>query len=567
MRNTLNRWTAAVCGLALALTTATPLAVAQSAADPAKPIAVVALSSYSELMQDADFIGGVLGMPGASQMVDMLVTQSTQGKGLAGVDKTQPLGVIVQPGEMTPSFAVCLPVTDQAALLDLAAGMVGATNQDMGNGITQIKALAQDVYAKNAAGWTVISTSPESLATAPGDPAAILTPLTTDYDLAVQVNVQNLPEAWKQQAIEMMSSSAKQGLVKKADESDEVFASRTKFIEAGIAHNTQMIQEVDQFTFGLSINGEAKKAYIDVAYTAVPGSPLSEEIAASTQATTNFAGFAAPDTAVSFAFAGKVTESTMTQISQAIDQGRTQIDQAIDKEAKPESQEALKAAFADILAALEATIQGGSMDGAGSLSLQPDSATLVIGGLIADPSKIESALKKLVEAAKSDSTIEMPEVAWAAESADGVTFHTMQIPVKKDEPKQLVGENLDIVVGLGPKAAYLAVGRGAIDALKAAISTSAGSPDKAIPPAEVTVSVGQILTTAAAVAPADKKPMLSMVAGMLNDGSDHVHVIAEAVPNGVRMRFEVEQGVLQAIGSAAMMGMHGGGAPAGPPVR
>jgi hypothetical protein len=516
-------------------------------------------------MQDADFLGGVLGMPGASQMVDMLVTQSTQGKGLAGVDKTQPLGVIVQPGEMTPSFAVCLPVTDQAALLDLAAGIVGATNQDMGNGITQINAMAQDVYAKNAAGWTVISTSPESLATAPADPAAILTPLTTDYDLAVQVNVQNLPEAWKQQAIEMMSSSAKQGMSKRPGESDEAYASRSQLVEAGIAHNTQMINEVDQFTFGLSIDGEAKKAYVDVAYTAVAGTPLAEEIAASTQATTNFAGFAAPESAVSFAFGGKVAGTTMTNISQGIDQARVQVNEAIEKEAKTESQEALKAAFADILDAIEATIQGGSMDGAGSLSLKPDSATLVIGGLISDPTKIESALKKLVEAAKSDSTIEMPEVAWAAESAGGVTFHTMQIPVKKDEPKALVGENLDVVVGLGPEAAYLAVGRGAVDALKAAILASAATPDKTIPPAEITVSVGQILATAAAVAPADKKPMLSMIAGMLSTGEaagqDHVHIIGEAVPNGVRMRFEVEQGVLQAIGSAAMMGMHGGGAP------
>ena len=46
-------------------------------------------------------------------------------------------------------------------------------------------------------------------------------------------------------------------------------------------------------------------------------------------------------------------------------------------------------------------------------------------------------------------------------------------------------------------------------------------------------------------------------------GHDHVRVVAEGIPNGLRTRFEVEQGVLQAIGTAAMMGQMQA---AGPPV-
>jgi hypothetical protein len=557
---------AAACGLVLAVAATANLALAQTAADPSKPIAVIGLSSYDELMQDADFIGGIVGMPGASQMADMILTQRTGGKGLAGLDKSKPIGVLVQAAGMSPSFGVCVPVTDQAALLDLTK-MVGAMSKDLGDGVTQLSVFGQDLYAKNSSGWMLMGMAPEQLASLPADPGAVLGPLTADYDLAVQVNVPNVPEAWKQQAFEMMNNAAKGGLSKRADESDADYAARTKTLEEGLAQNQQMINEMDQFTFGLAIAGEQQKVYLDVAYTALPGTKLAEDIAAANDAKTNFAGFVQPEAAVSLSLATKVTGSSLAQIQDAMQQLRGEVNKSIDKEVKEGSREAVRAAFADFIDAIEATVKAGVADGGASLSLAPDAATLVVGGLITDSAKIESGLKKLAEAGAADSTVEMPKINWAADKAGDVTFHTMQIPVKKDEPKALVGDNLDVVVGIGPQAAYLAVGRNALEALKTAIEKSAAEPGKSVSPMALTVSLGPIMATAQAVAPPDKKPMLGMIAGMLNGeaaGRDHVRLVAESIPNGVRTRFEVEQGVLQAIGTAAMMGqMQAAGPPPG----
>ena len=245
MRNQLIRWMAAACGLVLAVAATANSVLAQSPGNATKPIAVIGLSSYDELMQDADFIGGIVGMPGASQMADMLLTQRTGGKGLAGLDKSKPIGMVVQAAGMSPSFGVCVPVTDQAAFLGLAT-MVGAMSKDLGNGVTQVSVMGQDAYAKNSSGWMLLGMSPEQLATLPADPSAVLGPLTADYDLAVQVNVQNLPEAWKQQAFEMMNNAAKNGLSKRSDESDADYAARSKTLEEGLAQNQQMIGEMDQ---------------------------------------------------------------------------------------------------------------------------------------------------------------------------------------------------------------------------------------------------------------------------------------------------------------------------------
>ena len=92
--------------------------------------------------------------------------------------------------------------------------------------------------------------------------------------------------------------------------------------------------------------------------------------------------------------------------------------------------------------------------------MTPESLTFVAGGFIADPAKVESGLKKIVEAAKEEKHEKtMPEIKWAADKHKDVTFHTMQ-PCRcrrtKKRPGKLFGEKLDMAVGIGKKAVYFA---------------------------------------------------------------------------------------------------------------
>jgi hypothetical protein len=67
---------------------------------------------------------------------------------------------------------------------------------------------------------------------------------------------------------------------------------------------------------------------------------------------------------------------------------------------------------------------------------------------------------------------------------------------------------------------------------------------------ELLVSVGQILETVSAF---NDDPVLAMVSQSLkteSTGRDHVRIVAQPVENGLRTRFELEEGVLRAVGSA-----------------
>jgi hypothetical protein len=159
----------------------------------------------------------------------------------------------------------------------------------------------------------------------------------------------------------------------------------------------------------------------------------------------------------------------------------------------------------------------------------------------------------------------MPEVKWASARHKDVTFHTMQAPVPEDEEeaRQLFGETLDLAVGIGQKAVYFAAGRDSLDAVKKVIDDSAANPNKPTAPMEMSVSLGQIMNAAKGFADEDDKPQVEMIASMLENeanGRDHVRIVSQPIENGIRTRVEAEEGVLRAIGMAAMQAqMQGAG--------
>lgn len=556
MRTHLTRWMA-VCGLVVAAAT-TPLAVAQTAAET-KPVAIVAFAGYDELMKDINFIGELGDQKEASGNIEQMVQMFTQGKGLAGFDKTKPIGVLIQTDGAMPSGAICLPVSDLNALLDVAKGF-GVSTTDMGNDVMQIKsAQGASLFAKKSGGWALLSMAPAMLEGLPADPGAEFAALVKEYDVAAKVNVKNLPEAQRQQAIEAMSQGAQQGLKKEPNESDAAYAERKKMVEAQLEQLKEFINDLDEVTVGLKIDGDAKRVFADFAYTALPKTKLAEAIAASSDAKTNFAGFSNPEAAVNLSFASKMTGSDSAQLSQAVESVRTQVTEQIDKSKKlknAESKAKAKAALEDFLAALRATLEAGVTDGGASLELSGDSLSLVAGGFIADPAKVEAGLKKLAEVGEAEKSAEMPTIKWAADKQGDVTFHTLTrpIPEDEDEARQLLGDDLNMVVGVGKKAVYFALGREPMAAVKSAIDASAKTPNKAIAPFELSVGLAQILEVAKTTAPEEKKEQIAEISSMLADsatGVDHVRLVGQPIENGIRMRLELEEGVLRAIGMAA----------------
>ncbi|MBX3425686.1 MAG: hypothetical protein KF688_08410 [Pirellulales bacterium] len=549
------RTTAASAAVAAALTGSLVSSVRTLAAEP---MAVVAFSGYDALMQDADFIGSLGGQPQASQTIEMMLQMFTQNKGLAGLDKSKPIGVIVLSDQGMIMPLICVPVTDAAELLAVAKGF-GVTTQDMGDGMIQIQTPSMPLFGKESGGWLHLSIAPTAVTAAPANVAAMLTDLTQEYDLAARVFVQNVPEAYRQQGIEIISQAAQQGLQKQAGESDDDYAAREKQVEDGLAQLREALAQLDQLTFGLAVDSKQARAIIDGSGTALPGTKLAEEFAKAEKSTTNFAGFFEPEAAMTLCLAAEAAESDLAQMEQQFAAARKEAYKEIDKNDKlsDEGKTTIKSALDDILAAIEATAKAGKFDGGAVLNLEASALTFVAGGMIVEPAKIESALKKIVEVAEKEGKGDMPKVSWNAQQVGGHAFHTLSAPVPEHEAeaRTMFGEYVEMAVGIGKESVYFAVGKDWQQKVKSVMDASAASPGKSVPPMEMTFALGQIMNFAKTVAEDDVKPMLEQISLMIaneTSGRDHVRMVVQPIKSGQRMRFELEEGVLRSIAMGAM---------------
>lgn len=76
-----------------------------------------------------------------------------------------------------PSGAICLPVSDVNALLDVAKGF-GVTVTDMGDGVSQVRTpQGAGAFLKQTGGWALLSMAPTMFDGLPEDPASMFAPL------------------------------------------------------------------------------------------------------------------------------------------------------------------------------------------------------------------------------------------------------------------------------------------------------------------------------------------------------------------------------------------------------
>ena len=528
-----------------------------------KKLAVVSVSSYNELIKDIGFIGSLGGKPGVAQKLEGLLLIFTQGQGLQGLDKTQPWGVIARVQGEQFEFVGCLPVKDLQQLLNLLQSF-DINVQPADGGAFQITGQGQTLFVKPKAGWAFVAQSSDALRNLPDNPAAELRTLSDKYDLGVRLYAQNLPPMYKEMAVAQLTAGAESGLERSPDESDEQFAMKKELVHGQIRSMSMIINETDELTFGWTIDADQQNTSLEFSLVATPGSPLAEQASKMSQLKSDFLGFKQPNAAATLNAAGSWSDEEKIRMIAMLDVAGRQALQAIEDEGElpdAEARDLVKAAFDDLIQVAKDTVQEGKFDMGAVLNLEPKSITLAAGGFLADGKAVERALKKLASLAEAEPDFE--GVQWDSDKHEGVTFHTLGVPIpaEEDEARQLLGDTLEVVVGIGGQSVYVAFGREGTDTLKSAIDQSRSKSDQSMPPLAFAASLSRILKFAAAH---DNDPNLQTVASAMAEGSDQIRINAQSIENGFSYRIDVETGVLKALGQAAAAVQRGIGGPGAP---
>lgn len=533
-----------------------------------KTVAVAALSSRDELLKDLDFLGELGGRPGISGVITFF-----SGGALDVLEEGRPIGVVLQTdgAEFTP--VACLPVSDIDSVLEVAENF-GLEPFDAGNGVYEIEIQEQTAYLKQSGAWIFAAQSLEALGTAPADPTSELAKLVASYDLGVTVMVQNVPELYRQIALDQLRQGMEEGLTQEDDESEEDFESRRKLAEVQIDQIADLIQGLDEITLGWGIDSEGRQTFLDAIVTGAEGSDVAMAMSVYENSTSGVTAFHRPEAAASLLTTGttppELLEKQKEQTEAAVEMMRTQVAKGIEEADQIPSEkmrEALLAATDELIDVYGDIMREGKLELGASLDLAGDGFDLIAGAYCPDPSKVESAFKKLAEGAADQPNF--PGVEWGYATHAGVKMHGMSLPVPDNgKARETLGETLRVVMGVGGERVYLAVGPRGEEALKKAIDDSAKMTDQQIKPGEMIVSLGKVLGAVEKVA--SDNPQAGAIIGMMLDaiedapeGTDRLVVTTEAIKNGVKIRYLIEGGVLEAVGKmaaqAAQMQQQGGG--------
>lgn len=530
---------------------------AQQEGSQPQPVAIVAFRGYDELKSDIEFIGQAGGNPQLAAMVDAVVMQQLGPQAMATLDKARPWGLAVQTDGQNFSGFAFLPVTDIGKLLGALEPRLGKASRD--GGLYRFDRNQQSIFLKQQGQWTLISNSADSIAAAPADPVGLLAGLEKQHDIAARIVIKNIPAGVRQMLMLPIQMGMQMGMQRMPDESDEQYQLRMKMSQQAITQMNTALEELDTFQLALDIDRQNRKASLEYIATAKEGTKMAQQMATSVQdLTSQFAGLVQPQAAVTFNVVSQLPDESIEQMKTQFNAARARAEQDLDDNDALTSEQRQQAEklLGMLFDAIQVTIEEGRIDAAGTVSMEGDAPTLVAGAHVVDPKKIEEVLKQVAELASEEEPSLAQAINLEAGEHAGVTLHELNLPVAvlgdaAADFHGIFGDTLDVVVGIGEQSVYLAAGADASQTLQQAIDASDRQKGAKVPPARFRAAVGQVAGFVSEIAEEDTKQIAETIRRTLaqKPGKDHITMSSSVIPNGQKVRVEVEEGILALLGA------------------
>lgn len=524
---------------------------AQSAS---KPWIAISFAGYDKLIADAAMIGQLGGNANMGKQLEMMALMLPQGEGSKGplaLDTKQPWGAVIMGDISSPAYYAFVPVSDMKPTLDLVKAQLGKEVKSE-NGVYQLPANGKTIYAIHKGKWAFLADSAKHLDNVVTDPAPLLGDLPQRYDLAIRTSIKSLPAQFRNQLLAQLRAGAEVGMNNLS--SDDAAAANVA--KQSVEQLTTLVNDMDEILIGWNIDAKSKTTYLDVELTAQTGTKLASQFAEIKPGKTNFAGLLLPNAAVTVSSVGATSDAQLAQAKSNLAGLRKTAIKGLENQGLSEEEVKLATTLlADIMDVLDKTLEMKKTDIAASVVLEPDTLTVVGGGTIAEGAKLDKALQQLIaEVKKNEEAANLVKIS--DETVDGIHLHKVSMPTPEQQLAPLVGDTLEMVIGVADDKLLVAVGRDAAKTLKKAIGQLKTAAGKEVPPLRISVAATAVAKFISEIdGDAQVKANAAMVAGLLAKAGqqDHVTVTAQPIAQGVRVRLELEEGLLKAIGSLSQV--------------
>ncbi|TWU40874.1 hypothetical protein [Novipirellula artificiosorum] len=506
------------------------------------PVVVVTIGSVNKLMQDVNYITGVVGQPQVGGMFAMMAGTFTQ-----GIDMNQPIAVVVPLVNGSPEPIALLPTADVKTVLKRLEAQTGPADE-LSDGTLVIAVGANTVYIRQLGNWAALARNRELLDLAPADPSSVMEGMGNSYDLAIRLRMQQVPTETRNMLIAQLRQGFEQAIAKQ----DQADAEGTRAMaESSIKQIEQLIQDTNELKIGWNIDQSAKGIHIDGAFTAVDGSQLAAIYGGQKAIPSQFASVIRDDAAAFYHAAMSIGPEAIEQYIASLETATAAINNAISEsdDLNEDQQVEVQALVGRIVDLATSSVKEGKADFGTLLLANEDDFQFVFGSFVADGNEAAQIVKDL--AAKLQNEPKAPRFLFDQETYKGVSLHRIEadVPAGEDEARKVFGETLRVHVGTGAKAVYVAVGENSESLMKQLVDSGASDNGGVRPLGQMTVKLLPILKYAQSI---ETNGTIAAMIDSLATAADqgNVRIVSNSIPNGQDSRITVTEGLLQAIGAA-----------------
>lgn len=518
-----------------------PAATDQAAAST-DPVLVVTVASLNKLMQDVNYISGLMGQPQAGGMFTMMAGSFTQ-----GLDTSRPIGIVVPMVDGAPEPIGVLPTTDVELMLKRLEGQIGPADK-LDDGTLVVAAGPALVYIRQVGRWAVIARNRELIDLVPADPMSLMEGMGDNYDIAMRLAIQEIPLGIREMVVDQLSQGFEQAMAQQSGDSEQI----VDLSKAQLEQLNTLIREADELMFGINVNPSKRVLSIDTQFKAADGTSLSEMYAGQQPIPSKFAAALKGDPAFRYHAAASVGPKLIESTTASIDMIMTSVQKALDEQEKlgDDVKGEIEEMLGGLLDLFGKTMAEGKYD-IGLVGMAGDNLFKIVGGMfVHDGAEVAAWVQKLDK--KLSQLPDAPKFNFNESTYNGVTMHSVviDIPERAAESRRLLGDKAVITLGTAPQAVYFAFGQGSEVAMKALIDSgdtdSGDLTDR--PLGQMRVKLLPILRLAQSMKPSD--PVAAVIdAVAVGAESDYVSIVANAIENGQSSNIEIGEGVLKAIGA------------------
>lgn len=528
-----------VLSLLISAMTLLPMSKAFCQSTP-EPAVVVSIKQIDEQISDVKYLMDAAGFGQMMFFVDAMIKPYT-----SGIDGKKDAGLMLffADDSPMPEMVGFLPVTNMDAILDTVSQMAEIDEGD--DMTTIIMDSGEEMSVKMDGDYAFFAMNAEMLESTPSVPKDIIKELSGKYNIAAKIFAENIPAAMKDQAMDLIRSSAEMTQSQLGDETS---------LDLQMEQLDMLMTQSDSITIGLGIDEDNKNMIMDFGFKGAPNSDLAAKLADSApKKPSNFSGFVMDGAAMTLNQSGSISgedaANYTTVLSDLVPSMMEELGYEMDLSDK--KLDTIEKALNTLVDVAEETLQNGVIDMGAVIMMDEEDVNFAMGMQLTNPKKLESAVKELSKMAEEMVPGQL-DINLNSGSYKDVTLHTINVDVSDgpDEMQEVLGSSIAMVIGIGMDTAYMGVGTNPESIIKKAMDASAKSKGKGksqSPAMAMSFNLVPMLEMAARV---NDDPMMDTLIDTLKESGSSGINMTYVIDDGVNFRVEIQEGVFALLGAA-----------------